>query len=222
MTPDKIINVAKRTGLNGIAITDHNTIRGGLKGVKLNKCEEFAVICGSEISTDKGDIIGLFLTEEVRSREALGVVDEIKTQGGISIIAHPYKRSIKVSKELLEKVNGVEGFNARSLASWNKKAREIARKNHLPIIAGSDAHFYFEIGRAFTFLDSNSFDMDDFKKSLINGRTRIFGSRLPLYMETFSQLVRMIKMKEPSLLIDTSLGIVYATYHELKEKLRAR
>ena len=222
MTPDKIIKVAKRKGLNGIAITDHNTIKGGLKGANLNKCKEFTVICGSEISTDKGDIIGLFLTEDVRSREALEVVDEIKTQGGISIIAHPYKRGIKVGKELLKEVNGIEGLNARSLASKNKKAREIARKNHLSIIAGSDAHFYFEIGRAFTFLDSNTFDMDDLKKSLINGKTRTFGRELPLYMESFSQLIRMIKMKEPSLLIDTSLGIVYATYYELKEKLRTR
>jgi predicted metal-dependent phosphoesterase TrpH len=222
MTPDKIINIAKRKGLSGIAITDHNTIRGGIKGVKLNKCEEFAVICGSEISTDKGDIIGLFLTEDVRSKEALEVVDEIRTQGGISIIAHPYKRSIKVSEKLLKEVNGVEGLNGRSLASANKKAREIARKNHLSIIAGSDAHFYFEIGRAFTFLDSNTLDMDDLKKSLINGKTRIFGSELPLYVETFSQLVRMIKTKEPSVIIDTGLGIVYATYYELKEKLRAR
>ena len=44
LSPEKIISVAKRKKLDGVAVTDHNTIRGGLAAFKLNKSRDFEVI----------------------------------------------------------------------------------------------------------------------------------------------------------------------------------
>ena len=79
--PKKIIKVAKNMGLNGVAITDHNTTKGGLEAKKINRDHDFLVIVGSEISTEIGDITGLFLSEEIKSRNSMEVIEEIKKQG---------------------------------------------------------------------------------------------------------------------------------------------
>lgn len=41
-----------KKGLNGVAITDHNTIKGGIKAKEYEK-DDFKVIIGSEIMTEK-------------------------------------------------------------------------------------------------------------------------------------------------------------------------
>jgi predicted metal-dependent phosphoesterase TrpH len=63
--PKILVKVAAKVGLTGIAVTDHNTIKGGLEAKKYEN-NEIEVIVGSEILTDKGEVIGIFLTEEIR------------------------------------------------------------------------------------------------------------------------------------------------------------
>jgi len=67
MDPKTILKVAKRVKLDAIAITDHNTIAGAVAARKI--CEKGSItVVGSEISTDSGDVIGIFLNEEIKSR----------------------------------------------------------------------------------------------------------------------------------------------------------
>lgn len=145
-SPKNIIKVAKKKGLNGIAVTDHNTIKGGLKTFKENTNKDFYVIIGAEIKTEYGDIIGLFLNEEINSRNFEDVISEINEQSGISILAHPYRNNICID-EIISKVDLIEIFNARSKKEWNIKAFKLASKYKKPISAGSDSHLYFEIGK---------------------------------------------------------------------------
>jgi predicted metal-dependent phosphoesterase TrpH len=77
--PKKIVKTAMRRGLSGIAITDHDTIKGSLEAKKY-ETDEFHVICGSEISTERGEVIGLFLSDEIKSHRFSDVVDQIKEQ----------------------------------------------------------------------------------------------------------------------------------------------
>jgi len=166
MAIEKIIKVGRKRGLSGVAIVDHNTIAGGLKGVSINKYDNFIVIPGSEITTDKGDILGLFLNEDIKPQAAFEVVDAIRRQGGVSILAHPYKRQ-KIDEELFRMVDGIEVFNARSTAHKNRLAQNLADKYNLPVTAESDAHFYFEIGRNFCIVDSNAPDEEAIRKSIL-------------------------------------------------------
>ena len=151
LKPERIIKMAKKKGLSGIAITDHGTIKGALK-TKSVAFDNFMVIVGAEVQTDKGEIIGLFLNEEIKSRKFAEVIDEIKDQDGITVLPHPYKNRQCDPKDLVEMVDLVEGLNARTSKELNYRAQNLAKNFGLPIIAGSDAHTPFEIGQAQTII----------------------------------------------------------------------
>lgn len=175
LTSERIIKAAKKKGLDGVAITDHGTIKGGVEASKLNKDKNFKIIVGAEIKTEYGDVIGLFLNEDIQNRKFIEVLDEIKSQGGLIVLAHPY-RQYKFPEKFVGQVDIVEGFNARSKLEHNVKALKLAQKFNKSVVAGSDAHTSFEIGRGRTIIDS------DIEKCLINGDTEIEGMESNYYL----------------------------------------
>jgi len=152
LNPEAIVRIAKKKGLSGIAVTDHGTIEGGLATREINNDADFVVIVGAEIKTDFGDVLGLFLSREVRSRRFIEVCEEIKAQGGTVILAHPYRTGKVMPEDLLKHIDYIEGFNARSPKSLNLSAQRLAERHKIPIVAGSDAHLPFEIGRGETII----------------------------------------------------------------------
>jgi len=213
--PAKIVKVAKKKGLSGIAITDHNSIKGGLEALKYAD-DEFLVIVGEEVATDGGEIIGLFLKEELKSRSALTVIKEIRNQGGIAILAHPYKRTSRINMEIIKKIDAVEGFNSRGkrLGSGDKNrlALELAQKHNLPLTAGSDAHFLFEIGRARCIIEKG-LSAKEVKQAILNGEAKISGKVSSIFVEPFSQLIKMIKLKQPLLFLKGVSKLIYKCLH---------
>jgi predicted metal-dependent phosphoesterase TrpH len=152
--PADAIRIARKRGLDGIAITDHNTIRGGLEAKKLRP-KGIDVICGAEIKTDRGDVIGLFLNEEIRATEHLEVIDEIRRQGGVSIVPHPFDSMRSTAFWLTDrdskKMDAIEVVNARCVFKRsNTMANAYADNYHKCKVGGSDAHFGAEIGNAGT------------------------------------------------------------------------
>jgi predicted metal-dependent phosphoesterase TrpH len=176
LSPENIIKIAKKRGLDGVAVTDHNTIKGGIETSKRNSINDFNVIVGSEIKTEYGDIIGLLLNEEVKSRIFIQVVEEIKNQGGLVILAHPFRKRIDFPIELLKYIELIEAFNARSSRNLNARALEFAGKFNKPMTAGSDAHLGFEIGQAHAHLSG------DFRESLYKGDKEIYGKESNYYL----------------------------------------
>ena len=180
MTPENLVNVAKKKGLNGIAITDHNTIKGGVEARKRNKSDDFIIIIGSEIKTEVCEIIGLFLNEEISSTEPHVVIDAIRDQGGITVLPHPFRSFLvshsnkqkKIPEELIERMDIIEVFNSRTRRIDNQKAMLLSSKMKKTMIAGSDAHFYNELGKTKVIIDS--FDNEDnLRKNLQKGKLRI-------------------------------------------------
>lgn len=188
LNPKKIAETVKKKCISGIAITDHNTINGALK-LKSIANEDFIVIIGSEIRTDKGDVIGLFLNEEIKSREFTQVSDEIKDQGGIVILPHPYKSELALNNELLEMVDLIEGLNARISIEKNFKARKLAKESGIPYIGGSDAHTSYEIGQVQNVISENKMliDIEDIRNYLLKGKIRIKGKESPNHLRILSR-----------------------------------
>lgn len=174
LSPEKIIKFAKKKGLNGVAITDHNTILGGIATSKINKDKDFHVIVGEEIKTEYGDIVALFIREEIKARIFEDVVEEIKNQGGLSVLAHPF-RHFKSPKKIINKLDLVEGFNARSKAEDNLKAIEIAKRYNKALCAGSDVHFSFELGMGRTIAN------EEIEEALRKGDCEIEGKESNYY-----------------------------------------
>ncbi len=183
MVPEKLVRVATKKGLRGVAITDHNTIKGGVKAKKT--CgSHFFVVVGAEIRTDACEIIGLFLTEEVSSTDPFAVIDEIRDQNGITVLPHPFRsffpphpqRRRGIPVDILEKIDIIEAFNARSSVKANQQALALASTLKKPMIAGSDAHWYRELGRGKTLVAPCTSE-EDLRRNLLAGRTRIENTR---------------------------------------------
>jgi len=144
MKPREILRIAKKRGLDGIVICDHNTIKGGVEAAQVNTDSNFTVIIGAEIATNAGDITGIFLNKEIISRNFDEVVAEIKAQKGKVILNHPYKGH-DLTKIDYSKIDFIEGYNSRLSKKDNDKALELAKEHGIPILAGSDSHVYNEI-----------------------------------------------------------------------------
>lgn len=186
MDSKTIIKLAIKRNLDGIAITDHNTIKGGLEAKKY-ETKDFKVIVGSEIMTDQGEVIGLFLSEEINAKKLLDVIYEIKAQDGIIVIPHPFDEmrhsALHPNDEYASIIDCIEVFNSRCVfQSYNDKAVEYANKHNLPFVAGSDAHFENEIGNAGIITKS-----EDLREAIIKEDIEIFGKRSTIANHVFTK-----------------------------------
>lgn len=195
LEPKRIVKTALSMGINAIAVTDHNTIKGALR-TRVYRNTDFIVINGSEIKTNFGDIVGLFLTEEIVSRDFFGVVDEIKEQDGIIVLPHPYRKRETISGELLNNVDLIEILNARSSEKENAEAKELAKRSGKIGIAGSDAHFSFEIGRVQTIASDPIENEEDLRKALLHTDLNVFGVESPYIVHAFSVAIEKLKKKQ--------------------------
>ncbi len=157
LSPKRLLKAAYKKGLDGIAVTDHNSIRGALEAKKLNTKPGFEVVIGEEIKTDKGEVIGLYLKKAIKSRKFHEVRKEIKKQGGLIIIPHPYdigviRFRIKLKIEDIRKnIDALETLNARCFFKFlNLKSQIKAAELNIAQTGGSDAHFASEVGKAYT------------------------------------------------------------------------
>ena len=160
LKPKTILKIVRRLELDGIAITDHNTIKGGMAVKKENKEKGFEVIVGEEISTNRGEVIGLYLNEEIeKGIDFFEAIDLIKRQGGLVVIPHPFsfgviRKSVSSLNEAKDKIDAIECFNGRCFFPWeNSKAKKLAKKFDIACTAGSDAHFWFELGNGITMFE---------------------------------------------------------------------
>ena len=149
-------------GINVQAVTDHNEIWGAQKLQALaderrkTHPDTPQIIVGEEVSTLEGEIIGLFLSEQIpRDLSPEETVARIRAQGGLVLLPHgfdPLKKK-RLKPEALERLAGeidlVESFNARiSRPKWNRAGAAWAEAHGLPKSAGSDAHTLADVGDA--------------------------------------------------------------------------
>lgn len=178
---EKVIEAVSKSGVDAIAVMDHNEIEGALR---LAEMAPFPVIVGEEVASQKGEIAGLFLHEWIAPGLSVEeTIARIRKQGGLVYVPHPLARDVPTAigrqslEAIIDQVDIVEGFNARIL--WqadNLAAQEIARQRDIPLAAGSDAHFAREIGRAGVEVDRCTTPQE-----LLDGLRsgHIFGRRTP-------------------------------------------
>ncbi len=186
MEPVRILKAAKSKGLGAVAIADHNTFECHAKKMDLNG---MVLIPAEEITTSAGHVIGLFLNAHVPKGDFFDVADSINAQDGIIVLVHPYRKHKEI-ESIKDYVDVVETFNARTSDKCNKKAADFARKNKLPAIAGTDAHFYFEIGNGTTVLDAD--DSDDIRRMILKGG-KLLCRKSPFYAGILTDANKLVK-----------------------------
>jgi predicted metal-dependent phosphoesterase TrpH len=136
-------------GIDVLAVTDHDTWQGALDtreaAQKLGL--PLTVVIASEVSTRQGDVIGLFLSRDLREKDAPALCEQIRADGGLVLLPHPYKWH-RLDEPLLSRVDLVEVYNGRTGRADNTRATEMARSRNLPELVGPDAHMLNEVGLA--------------------------------------------------------------------------
>jgi len=177
---EEIIFYAKKKGLNGIAITDHDTLEGARKALKLASKREFMIIPGIEVTTLQGHVLGLNITTFIPQNLSLvETVEKIHEAAGIAIAAHPIvfiKSHIKPRIASASNLDGVEVINSSAFPFFlsTRLSQALAERLKLPQTAGSDAHHASEIGTAYTMVKADS-DIDEIIEAIRNGAVTPFG-----------------------------------------------
>ena len=140
---------ARERGLDGICITDHDTmdIRHTLsEGIQENG---ICVIFGMEYSTAHGDflVFGPFekLACDLSAHQLLKTVNQ---NNGIAVAAHPFRRSRPVNAQIIEEglCGAIESINGRNSLTENLAVEGWRRSYDLIECGGSDAHTVAEVG----------------------------------------------------------------------------
>lgn len=163
-SPIEIIKQLQKRDIHGMAITDHNTVKGGLKALKVAP-KDFIVIPGIEISTSDGHIIGLDIKENIPRELSVEItIEKILDQGGIPIVPHLFRSMSGIKEENLKQVvneiPALEVFNSCSVPQSNLKVAKLARKLNLGGTGGSDSHNPNYVGYGYTTVDTTDYSID--------------------------------------------------------------
>ncbi len=221
-SPEKIASRAKALGLDGFAITDHNTTSGWEKGKKAARELGIFFVAGKEIvirekpkkgerkGNKVGELLALFLDEDLKIKKEEQtpsnieeIIDQIRERNGIIGIPHPFSglfRTQKILQLFLDrkiKFDAIETNNGRCNAEENAKSTEYALKHKIPQFGGSDAHTFREIGSVYTFADAN--DIESYRKAIKKGLGKPIGiqkGQLEINLNRLNgRMLRIMKIK---------------------------
>jgi len=152
--------VEERTGLDVLAITDHDDVAGSLlaREVWAKGRYRFDFVTGVEITTIEGHLLALFVEEPLpnlcRLEEA---VEAVHRQGGVCVVPHPlnpFTRSLGVREltRLKDGLHGIELANCSPGSGLRRRRAEALNRAALALaeVGGSDAHFPDFVGGAYT------------------------------------------------------------------------
>jgi predicted metal-dependent phosphoesterase TrpH len=181
---DDVIEEAKKIGLDGICLTDHNYIWDKARVATLSEKHDFLILRGNEITTDQGDMLVFGLETPIHGiiklEELKGMVSEAE---GFIIAAHPFRGFLlfgsgklgltpqsAMKRPLFRWVDGIEVLNSKVTEKENRIAREVAEELGLLGTGGSDAHQVSEIGLCATRFGAKINDERDLVEALKGGK----------------------------------------------------
>ncbi|MFH1285380.1 MAG: PHP domain-containing protein [Candidatus Micrarchaeota archaeon] len=197
--PEDAVRRALKLGLSGIAVTDHNTFEGAEKTYRIAKTIDldFMVVKGCEIETELGEVLALFINEEIKERKFVEVVERVRECNGLLALPHPFDRLRKSRfhgdfEEAAKVISAVEVFNARVLFGQdNRKALAYAVGQNKAKLAGSDAHFLFELGNGIT--EAGGSTEEELKEAIKKAQTTASGKSALPFVHGPTKLVRMFR-----------------------------
>jgi predicted metal-dependent phosphoesterase TrpH len=160
------------------AVTDHDSVKG-IDAVRqlAQPYPDILILPGVEISVPHGDIL-ILGTDELPPKPWTieSVVGFAKTNGYVSVAAHPFREWGLGELTRTSGVTAIEVLNGASTSQANKQALELAKTMHLPGVAGSDSHKPSELYSVYTEVQA-SLDVDEILKAIKKGSVTVSQSR---------------------------------------------
>lgn len=203
--PEEVIASAKEKGLDGIAVTDHNTsecvdyyIERGLMRADGRPVDGFLIVPGQEITTSEGHLLALGThLPYLKGISPAEAIDIIHQKGGVAVPPHPYDQfRAGIREKVLDALDldAIEVFNAAStFRRYNRYALEYAIRRGLPTTAASDAHHPSAVGTAFTILATDDFSVAGVLAAIKRGGElrQCYLSVRDTLKKTFSNFIRL-------------------------------
>ncbi len=141
-----VVRMAKKRGLDGIAVTDHNHHYEGPLEI-----EGIEVVPGVEVTVEDGQhLLAYFVSEPIESwRSFEETIKEIHEKGGFAVWAHPLRKGDTFQRrksEVLPLLDGLESGNAKDGIREMEESSRFAKEFRLLETAGSDVHVEGEVG----------------------------------------------------------------------------
>ncbi|MFQ6074586.1 MAG: PHP domain-containing protein [Candidatus Bathyarchaeia archaeon] len=192
----EVIETAKRRGLDGVAITDHHTLRGVEEALAMQ--HGLVIVPGEEVETDRGDILALGVRKVIpRGLPIREAIRQVHSQRGLVVVPHPtipFFGKLKESDFGRLPIDGLEVFSAIApLANhYARKNMDLARWLGLPVLAGSDSHFPETVGDAYTIIYARGYDLPNILGAIRQGRTRL-GCRPSKLTFKFRMIISLLR-----------------------------
>jgi len=176
---DEVLAMAQTKGLDGLAITDHQTLAGAYEA--LRKKGRLIVIIGEEIKTAQGEVLALGIRKAIpKDLPMIETLQRIHAQQGLAILPHPTLPLFGRSREGTLKNHPIDGLEVISAITplprhFLRKNLELARRLRMPITAGSDSHFAETVGDAYTIVYARDRNVTDILDAIRLGYTSIGG-----------------------------------------------
>ena len=181
--PEDVVEIARRIGIRVLCITDHNSIKGGLKAREYAKrYKDIDVVVGAEMMTCQGEVIALFIEEDIpKGLTAAETIDRIRSQDGLVIAPHPFSKHVRALGTRVDEldIDALETVNSGHLDGFaNAAAKKHAECGRWAEVGGSDAHSLGQLGCAHTSFPGET--ADDFRKALLAKQTKAQGRAFTL------------------------------------------
>jgi len=176
-SPREMVKQAKKTGLDAIAITDHNRLFPANEAHRLSREFGLVVIPGIEggnIAVQK-HWIALGISRQITKIRIDGILTSIRQDNGISVAPHPHARLgfgdyAELGFDTVESLNGSEPGSNRNIRNIRK----------IPEVAGSDSHARSMLGFCWTEIEADG-TLESILESLRRGLCRPAGSTIPFF-----------------------------------------
>ena len=179
--PQDILECARKKGLDGLAITDHNTLEGYFKAKEYDS--NLLLVPGYEVDTEAGHILVLgleMLPPNVESIRYDELIQWVRSHRGLTVLAHPAISRLHIDKWMRSPPDAVEVLNASyPLKHFVKRGLKISERVGVAAIGGSDAHSPLEVGNAYTVVEAPNANVVDVVKAIKTGKVRFEGGLSP-------------------------------------------
>lgn len=146
---EDILHHSQAKGLNGVCITDHNSMEARQWITEGMQSNGLCVIIGQEYSTPQGDFLLFGPYEDlVPGMSGMEVLSYVQKTGGAAVAAHPFREMRPLQEKIINSrmCHIIEQVNGRNTFEENRQTQIWLENYPLFSVKGSDAHSLEELG----------------------------------------------------------------------------